>query len=236
MKSALFILVFLLSPALFAQTFFGQPEEIPEAGRIHVDGKLDDWRRADWTPLEEIIDGVPKITGAEWSLFWTDEPAVYIAVRYTDADIILKSSYAGSNAQDSVEIFVRANPSSSPSQYATTQESAQNYIFGLSPDRKAVWRKLASADRFPQHNPAKAAIALEGNTFIYEIMVPLYDRFSITNRRRVSRAEAYADIEIGIDIFIIDAGTNQYHGTISGNLLPDKRRNADHIAVHTLIE
>ncbi|MFA5688526.1 MAG: sugar-binding protein [Kiritimatiellales bacterium] len=236
MKTLFVTLLFSAHTYVYGSQQYGEPEEIPEAGHIRIDGKLSEWRNIDWTPLPEIIDGNPAITKAEWAIRWNDDPALFIAVRYVDPEFVLKNGYAGTHAQDCVEIFVRADTGSSPEKYAATQSSAQNYIFGLAPDKKTVWKKLAGADRFPQHNPATAAITVDGDTINYEIMVPLYDRFDSQNRRRVSKSEPVVEMEIGVDILIIDAGTNGYRGTVAENLMDDKRNNAGHIAVHTLAE
>ena len=91
-------------------------------------------------------------------------------------------------------------------------------------------------DRFPAHNPAKVAARLDGRTFTYEIMVPLYDKFDAKSRRRSETTEVYADLEIGVDIAIVDVGANGYAGIKSENLMDGKERNANRIAEHTLGE
>jgi hypothetical protein len=161
---------------------------------------------------------------------------LYIAVRYDDAGIVLQDSYVNSNAQDCVEIFVRGDTGSQPIDYSEKQDSAQHYIFGLSKDKITPWKKLVNILPFPAHNPARAAVTLSGNTFTYEIAVPLYDRFSAKSRRQSQTSEVAPEFEIGIDIVIVDVGANGYAGMKSENTMPDKDRDADHIAEHTLSE
>jgi hypothetical protein len=212
----------------------GQPEDIPEAGRIRIDGRLEDWRRAEWTPLTATLAGNPGVTDAEWSLCWDDDARVYIAVRYTDPNLVLQDSYVKSNAQDCVEIFVRGDNGSEPAEYAATQESAQHYVFGLSQNKLITWSRLGNLPAIPSHNPVKAAAVLTGNTFTYEIMVPLYDRFDASSRHRSSETEVIVDMEVGIDIAIVDVGSTGLLGIRSENKMAGKENNADHIAEHTL--
>lgn len=231
MKTQIMIVLLL---AGFARAEMGKPEDIPEAGHIRIDGRLDDWRKAEWTPLTQTLDGNPvNISNAQWSIRWNDDPSLFIAVRYDDADLVLQD---GTNLQDCVKIYVRGDNGSEPLDYSKDQDSAQQYIFGLSKDKTTVWKKLAYIDPFPAHNPATAAITLNGNTLIYEIRIPLYDEFSATNRRDCETTEAIEELEVGVDIAIVDVGSTGYAGIKSENTLPNKGHNADHIAEHTLSE
>jgi hypothetical protein len=231
---ALLILALLIG-ATRAET--GRPKDISEAGRIRVDGKLDDWRSIEWAPLNKTLAGNPvNITNAHWALLWDDEPSLYIVVRYDDASIVLQDRYVSSNAQDCVEIYVRGDTGSKPADYSKHQDSAQHYTFGLSKNKTAAWRKLAGMARFPAHNPAKAAIRLDGRTFTYEIMVPVYDKFDAKSRRRSETTEVYADLEVGVDIAVVDVGATGYAGIKSENMLDGKECNANRIAEHTLGE
>ncbi len=230
----LFLISIWMIQPIYAES--GKPADLPEAGRIRVDGRLDDWKNIVWTPLDQTLNGNPvSISNAQWALRWNDDAALFIAVRYTDTDIILQDSYVGSNAQDCVEIFVRGDTGSSPEEYAATQESAQHYIFGLAKNKIAVWKKLVATDPFPAHNPAVAAVIRNGNLLTYEIMVPLYDRFDRSGRRS-AKTEVFPDVEIGVDIAIVDVGTEGYAGRKSENTMQDKDRNAAHIAEHMLGE
>lgn len=211
--------------------------DIPEAGRIRIDGRLEDWGKIEWIPLTQTLDGDPvNISNAAWSLRWDEDGMLYIAVRYDDANIVLQNGYAGPGAQDCVEIYVRGDTGSPSSDYSVAQDNAQNYLFGLSKNQTSAWKKLAAFDRFPAHNPAKAAVNLEKNTFTYEIMVPLYDRFDASSRRRTSLTEVYVGLEIGADIAIEDAGSNGFAGILAENSLAEKHARADHIAEHRLEE
>ena len=150
----------------------GRPLDIPEAGRIRIDGRLEDWKKISWTPLDKILNGNPvNISNAQWALRWNDDAMLYIAVRYDDTSIVLQDSYMNSNTQDCVEIFVRGDTGSQPVDYSGSQNSAQHYIFGLSKDKITPWKKLANTTLFPAHNPARAAVTLSGNTFTYEIAI-----------------------------------------------------------------
>lgn len=212
----------------------GKPEDIPNAGHIRIDGRLNDWMNAEWTPLTENFVGHPaNISNAQWSLQWNDDPAIFIAVRYDDADPVLGT---GTTLQDCVKIYVRGDNGSEPLDYSKDQVSAQQYIFGLSKDKVTVWKKLANINPFPAHNPATAAITLNGNRFTYEIMVPLYDEFHATSRRDTQTTEAIDDLEVGVDIVIVDVGAAGYLGLKSENMLTNKNHNADAIAEHTLGE
>ena len=220
-----------------ARAEMGHPKDIPEAGRVRVDGQLNDWRNVAWTPLDKTLAGNPiNISNAQWAIQWDDEPSLYIAVRYDDASIVLQDRYVNSNAQDCVEIYVRGDTGSKPVDYSKLQDSAQHYIFGLSKNKITAWKKLANIDRFPAHNPAKAAVRLDGRTFTYEIMVPLYDQFDAGSRRHSETTEVYTDLEIGVDIAIVDVGAKGFAGVVSENRMDDKDRNANRIAEHTLGE
>jgi hypothetical protein len=220
-----------------ARAEMGKPEDIPESGRIRIDGRLEDWKKIEWVALNQILDGNPvNISNAQWALQWDEDGILYVAVRYDDSDIVLQDSYVNSNAQDCIEIFVRGDTGSEPPDYSKDQGSAQHYIFGLSKNKTAVWKKLAGTDPFPVHNPAEVAVALSGKTFTYEIMVPLYDKFSVTSRRDSELTETYVDVEIGADIAIVDAGATGYVGRRTENTLAQKSTNAGHIAEHRLGE
>jgi len=64
-------------------------------------------------------------------------------------------------------------------------------------------------------------------------MVPLYDRFVITTRRRCSESEVFPSREIGLDIAIIDVDKSGATGMLGANHR-DKRTNAAQIETHTL--
>lgn len=231
----LFLITALLAVMVHAE--MGNPEDIPEAGRIRIDGNLDDWKQIKWTPLTQTLDGNPiHISNAQWALRWNDDGFLYIAVRYDDASLVLQDGYANSNAQDCVEIFVRGDTGSQPSDYSKHQDSAQHYTFGLAKNKTTSWKKLANIHPFPVHNPVAVAVKLDGKTFTYEIMVPLYDKFLAASRRGSELTEAYVDVEIGADIAIVDVGANGFAGKKSENTMPDKECNADRIAEHTLGE
>ncbi|MCU0858417.1 MAG: CBM9 family sugar-binding protein [Pontiellaceae bacterium] len=237
MKTQIFFLTFalLFTGTVPAET--GNPKDIPNAGRIRIDGRLDDWRTAGWTPLTQPLHGNPSsISNAQWSIQWDDKPSLFIAVSYDDADLIFQDSYVSSNAQDCVNIFVRGDNGSQPADYSERQDSAQQYIFGLAKDKTSAWKKLARIDPFPLHNPAKAAITVNSNRLTYEISIPLYDTFDAEFRRKCRTTEVMEDLEIGVDITIINVTSNGYAGTLAENLMPDKEHNAGHIALHTLGE
>ena len=231
MKTQMFLILLVVG---IARAEMGNPEDIPNAGRIRIDGRLDDWRTAEWTPLTQTLDGNPvNISNAEWSIQWNDDPALFIAVRYDDADLVLQNR---TNLQDCVKIYVRGDNGSESLDYSKDQVRAQQYIFGLSKDKTTAWKRLTNIEPFPPHNPATAAITLSGNTLIYEIMVPLYDEFYAASKRDCQTTEAIEELEVGVDIAIVDIGSKGYAGERSENTMPDKARNADHIALHTLGE
>jgi hypothetical protein len=231
MKTQMFLVLLL---AGIARGEMGNPKDIPEAGRIRVDGQLNDWRKAKWAPLKKNLAGNPAdISNAQWSIQWNDDPTLLIAVRYDDAYPVLGT---GTNLQDCVKIYVRGDTGSEPLDYSTDQISAQQYIFGLSTNQLTTWKKLAHTHPFPAHNPATAAITLTGNTFTYEISVPLYDEFYAASKRETQTTEVMEELEIGVDIAIVDVGPTGYTGLKSENILPDKNHNADSIAEHTLGE
>ena len=210
--------------------------DIPESGRIRVDGKLNDWQRAKWFPLNATIEGNPAhISNARWSLVWDEDAVVYIAVQYDDTEIVLQDGFVNSNAQDGVEIYVRGDTGSSPSDYSKTQSSAQCYSIGLMKDKKNRRIRLGDLKKIPLHNPVKAIVVLEGTRFTYEIMVPLYDSFDATTRRRSSESELYVGQEIGVDIAIIDVGKTGKAGRLGKNSR-NKRNDAGQIAERTLEE
>jgi hypothetical protein len=231
MKMQLFLLLLL---AGIARAEMGNPKDIPEAGRVRIDGRLDEWRNVEWTPLTQTLGGNPaNISNAQWSIQWNDDPALFIAVRYDDADPVLGT---GTNLQDCVKIYVRGDNGSEPLDYSKDQVSAQQYIFGLCKDKVTVWKKLANTNPFPLHNPATAVITLSGNTFTYEIRIPLYDKFCAASERNTQTTEAVEELEVGIDIAIVDVSSTGYAGLKSENTLPNKGHNADAIAEHTLGE
>jgi len=234
MKLQILLSVLLLAAGA-ARAELGNPKDIPEAGRIRVDGRLEDWRKAEWAPLEATYAGDPSnISNAQWALCWDEDARLYIAVRYDDADIVLQDGYVSSNAQDCVEIYVRGDTGSEPVDYSEHQKSAQHYIFGLSKNKTAAWKKLAGTAQFPRHNPATVAVKLDGRTFTYEIMVPLYDKFDTAVGRHSQETEVEPELEIGIDIVIVDAGAKGFAGMKSENTMDGKWNNADHIAEHRL--
>ena len=225
-KTTLLFLLALFSHAAFAEM------DIPESGRIRVDGNLNDWRRAKWIPLNTVIEGAPSnISNAVWSVAWDEDGVVFIALRYDDANPVLEN---GTHMTDCVEIYVRGDTGSSPTDYAQTQQGAQNYIFGLSKDKKTAWKKMGNLEKIPIHNPVQVAVTLNKNTFTYEIKVPVYDWFDATTRRKCSEAELFADKEIGLDIAIIDAEKSAPAGILGANNRTGKRTDANQIAEHLL--
>ena len=229
--------------ATIAQARTSQPVEIPESGRVRVDGLLKDWRKAYWSPLDQTVEGTTsQITNTRWSIAWDEDAVLYIAIQYDDAEPVLGQSTNSLPASDCIEIYVRADTSSSPTDYAELQQSAQSYTIGLSTDAIGTWIQMGSFNKLPLHNPIKAAVRLDGNSWTYELMVPLYDRFDATTRRRTSESELPTEdeqrdgIEVGLDIAIHDAGQSGYRGTLGENSRPNKRIDADQIAEHELTD
>jgi hypothetical protein len=215
----------LLAGAAFAEM------DIPEAGRIRIDGNLSDWRRAEWHPLQTVVAGSPvNITNASWTTAWDEDAVLYIAVQYDDADLVFKD---GTNAADCVEIYVRGDTGSSPSEYAQKQQSAQSYIFGLSKDKQTTWVQQGGLEKIPLHNRVKAAVALQGNTLTCELMVTAYDWFEPDSRHRCSESELIVGREIGLDVAIVDAGSAGPAGML-GSSAGDKRNDASAIAEQIL--
>lgn len=218
-------LCFLLATTSFAQL------DIPQAGSTRVDGRINDWRRPEWFQANTIISGNPtNLTNVRWTAAWDEDPVLFVVIQYNDADLVLKND---TNTADCVEIYVRGDTGSSPSEYAKEQTSAQSYRFGLSADKQTTWLKMGELEKIPHHNRVKAAVSLEGNTLTYEIEVPIYDWFDPGYRHRCSEAEIMTGREIGLDIAIIDVDKNGIAGMLGINDR-DKRNNANAIAEQIL--
>jgi len=220
----------LLLTALLAGAAFGQMD-IPESGRIRVDGNLSDWRHTSWTPIDAVIAGTPtNISNAVWSLSWDEDGIIYVAVQYDDTNIVLRKN---TKLFDCIELYVRGDTGSTPLDFYKTQTSAQSYLFGLSGDQTTKWLQMGPFKEQPRHNLIEVAVTLQGNHFVYEAAVPLYDTFDPKNRNNCSESELFMDEEIGFDIAIIDVGENDPGGILGYNDRK-KRASADQIAEHTL--
>ena len=216
--------------ALLAGAAFGQMD-VPESGRIRVDGSLSDWRHASWMPIDAVIAGTPtNISNAAWSLAWDEDGVIYVAVQYNDTSIVLRKN---TKMFDCIELYARGDTGSDPLNFYKTQTSAQSYLFGLSEDRATKWLQMGPFKELPKHNPIEVAVTLDGSHFIYEAAVPLYDTFDPDKQRSCSESEIYVDKEIGFDIAIIDVGENGSGGILGYNNRK-KRAGADQIAEHTL--
>ncbi|HKL20310.1 MAG TPA: hypothetical protein VJ904_00805 [Tichowtungia sp.] len=227
MKQKTFFLFLFMLPAvwLFAEI------DIPESGRIRIDGNLSDWRRAEWIPIDAVITGSPtNISNAVWSLAWDEDGTVFVAVQYDDADVVLRN---GNGMFDCIELYARGDLTSEPLDFYKTQTSAQSYLFGLRKDQKTEWIQMGPFKELPMHNPIQVAVRREGHHFIYEAAVLLYDDFNPTDEHESSESELFAEREIGFDIAIIDIGKNGSGGILGYNGRR-KRSNADRIAVHLL--
>jgi hypothetical protein len=219
-----------LSVLFLAGTALAQLD-IPESGRIRVDGNLNDWRRAEWTPIDAVIIGSPtNISNAAWSLAWDEDGIVYVAVRYDDSNVVLRKN---TKLFDCIELYARGDTGSTPLDFYKTQASAQSYLFGLSGDLETEWLQMGPFKERPGHNAVKVAVTLEGNHFIYEAAIQLYDTFDPANQSNCRESEIVVDEEIGFDIAIIDIGENGSGGILGYNDRK-KRASADQIAEHTL--
>ena len=224
-KTTLLLLIALLASAAFGQM------DVPESGRIRVDGNLSDWRNASWTPIDAVIAGTPtNISNAAWSLSWDEDGTVYVAVQYDDTNIVLRKN---TKMFDCIELYARGDTGSTPSDFYKTQTSAQSYLFGLSGDQTTEWLQMGPFKELPRYNPIEVAVTLQGTHFIYEAAVPLYDIFDPGNRNNCSESEIFIDEEIGFDIAIIDVSANGPGGIIGYNDRK-KRTSANQIAEHTL--
>jgi hypothetical protein len=216
---------------LLAASAFGEMD-VPESGRVRIDGKLNEWQRAEWTPINSVITGTPtNISNAVWSLSWDEDGIIYVAVQYDDADIVLIN---GSKMFDCIELYARGDLTSEPLDYYKSQTSAQSYLFGLRTDQ-STWLQMGPVADLPRHNPIKVAVTLEGNHFIYEAAVLLYDTFDPNDENESSESEIYVDREIGFDIAIIDVGKTGAGGILGLNSRK-KRSGADQIAIQRLEE
>lgn len=201
-------LYLILSLSLLLHVQASTFEEIPEAGRIRIDGLLDDWEQAEWHPVHPSMDPpTGRLRDAEWSVAWSDRPALFIAVRYTLSDPLLHTNGNDPDAADHIELFVRGDTGSHPNDYAQTQESAQHLRLGVAPDHQSVWIRLGSFPALPRHLPVRAAVHVHENQFHWEIELAPTDHFDADNRRRMSLSELYPDKEIGLDLRIHEAGT-----------------------------
>lgn len=231
------ILIPLLMATLICMTARGELEngfeEIPEAGRIRIDGRLEDWEGAIWYTLPVLgpPDRPGRIGHAEWTAAWSDRAVLLVAVRHTLRDPVLADRFAGGTAQDHIELFVRADTGSNPAAYAETQESAQHYRFGLSQNREASWKQLGAFDPFPRHNPARAAVRMDGDLMVYELEIPLFDHFDAQNHRRISVSEVYIGKEIGLALRAVEAGADR-----TAEEADEIRHDADLIPVRVLAE
>jgi hypothetical protein len=215
-----------------AGSVFGQMD-VPEAGRVRIDGKLNDWQRVTWTPIDKVIIGTPtNISNAAWSLAWDDDGFIYVAVQYDDADIVLRKN---AKMFDCIELYARGDTTSDPLDYYKTQTSAQSYLFGLYEDRKTDWLQMGPFKELPRHNPVRVAVTLEGTRFVYEAAIQLYDDFHPEDENESSESELFAEREVGFDIAIIDIGKNG-SGGILGDNSRKKRAGADQIAIQQLEE
>lgn len=223
-KTASLLLFLLAAGRLSAEM------DIPESGRVRIDGKLSDWRRAEWRPINTIITGTPtRISNAMWSLAWDEDGTIYVAVQYDDSDVVLRSN---TNMCDCIELYARGDTGSDPLDFYPSQRSAQSYLFGLLEDHTTPWLQMGPIQNLPAHNPIRVAISLQGNHFIYEAAVQLYDTFDANDPNRCSESELFTGKEIGFDVAIIDVNTNG--GGILGINSPKKRASADAIAEHLL--
>ncbi len=226
MKRIVLLAVFLAGTVL-AQM------DIPESGRIRVDGDLSDWRQASWTPIEAVIIGAPtNISNAAWSLSWDEDGIIYVAVQYDDANIVLRNN---NGMFDCIELYARGDTGSEPLDFYKSQASAQSYLFGLYEDKKTKWLQMGPFKKLPKHNPIEVAVTLDGTHFIYEAAVLLYDTFDPEDENGSSESEIYLDKEIGFDIAIIDINQNGLGGILGYNDRK-KRIGANQIAEHTLEE
>ncbi|QHI70063.1 DOMON domain-containing protein [Tichowtungia aerotolerans] len=226
-KTTLSAVFAMVSLSAFAQL------DIPQAGSTRVDGRINDWRRPEWFQMNTVINGTPtNLSNVRWTAAWDEDPMIYIAVQYDDADIVLKN---GTNAADCVEVYVRGDTGSSPTAYAKNQQSAQSYRFGLAADKTSTWLQMGEFENIPRHNRAKAAVSLENNTFTCEIAVPVYDWFDPDYRHRCSESEIMTGRELGLDIAIIDTGKNKTTGMLGINGR-DKRHDANAITEQILDE
>jgi hypothetical protein len=224
-KTRFLLLSTLLAGAVFAEM------DIPESGRIRVDGDLSDWRRAEWTPIEAVIVGTPtNISNAAWSLSWDEDGIIYVAVHYDDAELVLRNE---NSMFDCIELYARGDTGSDPLDFYKMQTSAQSYLFGLHKNPSTKWLQMGPFKELPKHNPIKVAVRLEGNHFIYEAAVQLYDVFYPNDENKSSESEIYAEKEIGFDIAIIDIGEKGSGGILGVNARK-KRDGADRIAEHRL--
>lgn len=224
-KTALTLLFLLTAGLLQAEM------DIPQSNRIQIDGSLSDWRNAEWTPIEAVINGSPtNISNAVWSLAWDEDGMLYVAVQYDDSDIVLRKN---TKMFDCIELYARGDTGSEPIDFYKTQTSAQSYLFGLREDRTTEWLQMGPFKELPKHNSIKVAVSLEGIHFIYEAAVPLYDTFNLEKPGKSSETELFAGEEIGFDIAIIDIGTDGSGGMLGVNNRK-KRAGADQIAEHTL--
>ena len=224
-KSILLLLFAILSGAAFGQL------DIPESSRIRIDGKLNDWQRVSWIPINKVITGAPtNISNAVWSLAWDEDGIIYVAVQYDDANVVLRN---GNKMFDCIELYARGDLTSEPLDFYKTQTSAQSYLFGLHKEQAEKWIRMGPFEQIPKHNPIQVAVTLEDGHFIYEAAVPIYDDFYPEDENETSESELFTDREVGFDIAIIDIGENASGGILGYNNRK-KRAGADQIAVHTL--
>lgn len=219
-------MLFLLSATvLFAEI------DVPESGRIRVDGRLNDWRRPEWIPIQSVMAGSPtNISNAVWTMSWDEDGTIYVAVQYEDADVVLRN---GTNQFDCIELYARGDLTSKPLNFYKTQTSAQSYLFGLQADESTKWLQMGPFKELPEHNPVQAAVTIDGPHFVYEAAILLYDDFDPHDKNDCSESELFSEREIGFDIAIIDIGHNS-PGGILGHNGRKKRSGADQIAVHLL--
>lgn len=181
--------------------------DLPESGRVQIDGRLGEWARAHWMPLQSATD-CPRLQNARWTAAWDDQGWLNIAIEYDDDDPILRRPF---RTGDRIQIEVCADPAKDFFRPGKTQR----YTLGLTPDATDTWLYMGDEQPIPLDAPIHAALTREQQTFRAEIRVSLYDQFDPTQRRRCRRSELFAGKEVGLRIVLIDQGATGVLGRLS---------------------
>ena len=214
---------------------------IPE-GTVTVDGDLSEWVDPEWYALDKLYAYEPcDIVSARFALKWNDTTnLVYVACQVTDADHI-KQLPVNWDSSDRIEIYAQGDPNGGTGFGSGDRyyDKAQQYAIGPNPSN-GIWATFGSGTVVPIGLGMEKAISVDGDTYTYEIGVPLFIWYGGLSGATTVPLDLDYWVDIGFDVIAdtryAPAINPAEFGMRSENLFRGKWDNADQFQLYSLVD
>ena len=219
----------------FPAIWLGCQKSIPH-GSVIVDGDLNEWAGAKWIPLDKVYYGYPNdINIAKFALCWNkDTNKIYAAVIVDDTDHVFRDDYGNWDASDRIEVYSQGDAAGG-SGWSGVYDVAQQYM--VAPDTMGgCWATWGLGQTIEPEAGFEYAVIDYGGPLIYEVGVQMFDNYGARSGGETVITNLSTGHIVRFDVLANTRWGQEGFGMLSENTMTGKHKNADNIAIYTLVE